>query len=104
MRSIVAANALEKERRRGAFKMRFAPNASKRSRMTQTVKTGAVRRTENGVEGGILENGKIALVPLLVATATVKGTAFPFEICSVAGPWMVAAAGAPLYARETVPI
>jgi hypothetical protein len=104
-RKIVAANAPEKVKRRvGAFKWRFTPSATKKSRMTATIRAGTARRAENGVEGGILENGTIALVPLLVATNTVKSAGFPFETCSVAGPWMVAAAGAPLYARETVPV
>ena len=82
--------------------MRLAPNASKKSRMTATIRPGAAQRTENGVERGILVYGRMPLVPPLVATDTVKSAGFPFEICSVAGPWMVAAAGAPLYARETM--
>ena len=72
--------------------------------MTAAARPGAARRLGNGVERGTMETGKFPAVPPLVVTATVNSAGFALEIWSVAGPWMVAARGAPLYAREMVPV
>jgi|SRR5271169_3040651 len=104
-RRIVAANALTIAGRFGRrFESRLAPKTSKRSRITAMARCGAERRFRNRFERGTLENGKFPPVPPLVVTITVNCAGFPLEIYSVAGPWMDAAKGAPLYARETVPV
>jgi len=102
---MTALNAPENVSRRDSVsESRLAPNARKRSRIAATVRPVAARRTEKGVESGILEIRRTPLVPLLVVTDTVKVAALPLEIWSVDGPRMLATTGAPLYASEMVPL
>jgi hypothetical protein len=103
--STTVGKALENARRFGrGLEWRLSVNPSKRARRKPSVRLGAARGIENGLARGKLEMAKPPLVPPLVATETMNGAGLPFEICTVAGPWMVAPSGAPLYARETVPL